>query len=105
MDATDEIMERFDFDEVYKAMKCLRREWAHKDGGMRVPSLVEIKTNARDLLERIERDYKNKPDRGHGSTSTGGFEAYWRRWDDGELEFGLSFILSEWQWTGSIDAR
>lgn len=83
----DEVMREFNFERVSKTMQSLDWRWSITSGG-RIPSLVEIRTLARQLLlDAIERK---------GLASTGGFEASYSE-TPVVPSLKLRFIVEEWR--------
>ena len=62
----DEIMDTFEFEDVYKWMETTEWAWGQPDGSFEVPNLYEIKSHARKALKEAAK---------HGFYSTGGFTA------------------------------
>ena len=91
----DDIIERFDFNKVLKAMNVLNWVWVHPDeGGSRVPNLERLKATARYLIyEAVSNDEFG------GSCSTGGFHAKVHK----DNTITLSFVLAEFT-TPNYDA-
>jgi len=77
----DSIMDWFEFERVHTAMVAL--DWSWCDYG--IPSVPEIRAEARDILEHVIRI-------GGGYVSTGGFKASLT-----EDQLSLEFIVSDWQ--------
>lgn len=76
----DDIMDSFNFDAVSKCMVLLKWGWASSEG--KVPSIFEIKKEARRLLRRVDV----------GSINTGGFKVA----IDEDNCLTLEFIVDDW---------
>lgn len=82
----EQVMSLFDFNRVEKVMRFLNWHWWDAENG--VPTLSEIKTHARVLMERLNRETDMK------GISTGGFEAF-RTYDEfGYTGIGLRFTIA-----------
>lgn len=75
------IMENFNFENVHKIMTILNWKWSMGNGEERVPSLHEIKKEAKRMLEDAVQG---------NCYSTGGFET------SNEYLLTLKFCLEEW---------
>lgn len=88
-----ECLNEFDFDKVHKVMKFLNWKWA-REAPCHVPSASELKETASKLLfECLEYSEIHKED---WTVSTGGFEANSYFEDGNIIDFGLKFIVSEY---------
>ena len=76
----DDIMDSFNFDAVSKCMVLLKWGWASSEG--KVPSIFEIKKEARRLLRRVDVC----------SINTGGFKVA----IDEDNCLTLEFIVDDW---------
>ncbi len=76
----DDIMDSFNFDAVSKCMVLLEWGWASSEG--KVPSIFEIKKEARRLLRSVNV----------GSIETGGFKVA----IDEDNCLTLEFIIDDW---------
>lgn len=77
----NKVMKNFNFENVHKVMTTLNWKWYMGNGEERVPSLSEIKKEARRMLEDAVKG---------NCYSTGGFEVKYN-----EL-LSLKFCLEEW---------
>jgi hypothetical protein len=73
-DKIDEIMDRFDFDRVHKAMVALNWKWVGA-GTSEVPSKYDLKRQARRLLNGAYETMCQEDSDGRGYLATGGFVA------------------------------
>ena len=83
----DGVMDEFDFERVHRAMMALNWKWFTSYAEDRIPTIAEIRREARRLLKDVilsNEDYIIH--------STGGFKAFK---DNGDI--GLEFILSDYQ--------
>ena len=89
----DEIMDEFDFRRVHKTMEFLNWHWGGRGvpaGELRVPSLAELRKEARRMLKDCCLE-------GHYSTESGGLRAEYFAETVDEVEWmRLSFILADW---------
>lgn len=83
-EAIENILDHFDFERIYKAMKALDWTWASTDG---VPEVPDLRKKARELLKEVS---KRKEDR--ITIGTGGFEV-----DKGDGILRLKFVIAEWE--------
>jgi len=92
------IIEKFNFERVHLTMTHLDWGWINKSIGLTVPTMLRLKTSARDLLSRAYSELMKHTDRSEYTCGTGGFEA--TCWSDpeniGEFGFTLKFVLTEW---------
>jgi hypothetical protein len=102
-DAINDIMNRFDFNEVHEAMTRMNWVWGYVDGN-RVPSVQELRRSALDLLQRTARNAAKAQKDPHSlnqdyfSLETGGFKV---TLDTARNNFTLSFMVEETScWTG-----
>ncbi len=105
-EAINDIMENFDFAKVYKIMVDYNWVWFdRKTQKTRVPTLEEIKDNARELLERAW-DQLNETEYDYSGwkeifVETGGFNAWVCECGKDvvipERHLKLRFILEEWE--------
>ena len=92
------IFERFDFEKVQKVMEFLEWRWADEMG---VPSIVSLKTTARDLLEGCVDEFERLGCPAHGmSYATGGFEAQIECYENSEPRLQLLFYVDTASSTG-----
>jgi len=82
-DKANEIMENFDFDQVYHYMKTVKWTWYDGEEENGVPSVDQIKRLARSLLTSLVHN----SDSCH-SVSTGGFQALKFPWG-----ISLNFVI------------
>ena len=80
----EDILDKFDFGKVQKAMELLEWTWA----GQGYPKIGEMRETARGLL-------KNLKSLDEGGVGTGGFLAR-KRTIEGEPFYELSFVLTSW---------
>ena len=73
----DDIMESFDFQKVHAVMRLVEWKWSC-NGELRVPTLDEIRAQARRLLDRVV--YHDPDGTGVSNCATGGFCAYRFPW-------------------------
>ena len=78
------IMERFDFARVHRAMSALQWTWSMSASG--VPSVYELRQEARRLLESVAESKKKR-----SSLSCGGLLA-----EKVKKSLRLSFEITEW---------
>lgn len=94
----DDILENFNFDKVNKAMHFLNWGW----GGVGVPNINQLKTQARDLLKGAADSRLNLFKHKHWelgvSNATGGFRATaFCNEDKTEIIYlELQFVLTDW---------
>lgn len=96
-DKIDEVIARFDFEQVHKVMTFLKWEWAYTvAGGRGVPTIGELKSTAQHLLFLAVDDYEKngKPPTG-AYVSTGGFSASVDVYRDGHDQVRLLFYVNE----------
>lgn len=89
------VINNFDFERVYKAMKELHWHWAKGDGlGATVPSIDQMKATARQLLVNVVNSHE------YSLTGTGGFWAEKSTGNKDPLDNGLilRFVLEESEW-------
>jgi hypothetical protein len=91
LETIENILDEFDFNRVHKAMAALEWHWATADDG--IPSLGELRRQARSLLE----DVYNENTSPFFMAGCGGFEAT-RTMEAGDLNkyLALKFIVAEW---------
>lgn len=82
-----EIMERFDFQRVHRAMTALDWEWITRHG-RRVPSIVELQETAQGLLREVANGNTDQ-------TSTGGLQARVSRYRCGGEDLTLEMVLTQ----------
>lgn len=85
--AINDIMNNFDFSQVWRTMSALDWGWGSPP---KVPSVEDIRATARELLTRVTSGETV-------SLSTGGFGAYYEH-----ESLILRFVLEEWD-TGFIE--
>jgi hypothetical protein len=88
----NDIMERFDFERVLKAMHALNWTWLGK-----TVTLEDLKRNAIYLMDTVSQRHTEFP-KGWKSVATGGFEARVTEMNDG-MCLSLAFCVS------SVDAH
>lgn len=90
--AADEIMERFDFQNVRSVMEFLNWTWA----GVGIPSIEQLKSTARRVLCDAVAEYERLgyPDTGM-NCSTGGFMANISKFSSGGRELSLVFYVHQ----------
>lgn len=99
--AVDDIMQNFEWNKVWKTMVALDWTWAFSTTENKVPSIEEIKSCARRLLE--ETIVKALSQGQDWSIATGGFEAKVKFYED-EDRFNkipiveLRFIVDSWEY-------
>lgn len=72
--AIDQIMDSFDFAQVYRCMKLLNWKWSiENETPNRVPFEAEIRSHARQLLKMCISDFQLNPE--NTGVSAGGFYA------------------------------
>ena len=77
-----------DFERIHIAMKALNWAWGTSQGGYEIPTVDELKREARRLLEDA---WVRK-----STISTGGFIAEYHKYDDGDVELKLIFAIENW---------
>jgi len=85
-DAIDGIMDYFNFEKVLKVMELLEWEWQDAEEG--IPTLPELRQQARRLLKMAFQEKTN--------TSTGGFHVRYESDADGGEFIQLMFAVEEW---------
>ena len=87
----EDLLDEFDFERVRQVMESVNWQWATAVDG--VPSLGELRKQARSLLEEVY----NKNPSPFFMVGTGGFEAT-RTMEIGDLNkyLSLKFVVSEW---------
>jgi hypothetical protein len=85
-DAIDGIMDYFNFEKVLKVMELLEWEWQDAEEG--IPTLPELRQQARRLLKMALQEKTN--------TSTGGFHVRYDSDADGGEFIQLMFAVEEW---------
>jgi hypothetical protein len=90
LESIEDILDRFDFQRVQKAMEALDWHWVDAEEGL--PSIAELRRQARGLLEDVYR-YQDSPSITIGC---GGFEAT-RSMEVGSLTkyLSLKFVVEE----------
>lgn len=78
-----EIMESFNFEQVYHYMKTVKWKWYDGQEADHTPSMNQIKTLARSLLTSVVRD-----DNSCSCLATGGFQALKFPWG-----ISLNFVI------------
>lgn len=90
--AAADIMERFDFNRVYKTMQAL--DWAWATSPNQPPSIQELKSTAQMLLDGCVRAWKEEALPQSGMFyGTGGFEARITCFTKGEPQLSLTFSV------------
>jgi len=89
LESVEDILDSFDFQKVQKAMTALAWHWSASKG---VPSITELNSRSRELLEDVYR-YQDSP---CITIGCGGFEAT-RIMEVGDLKkyLSLKFIVEE----------
>ena len=85
-DAIDGIMDYFDFEKVLKVMELLEWEWQDAEEG--IPTVPELRQQARRLLKMSLKEKTNP--------STGGFHVMYESREDGSEFIQLMFAVEEW---------
>lgn len=88
-----EIMDRFDFTRVQKAMVALDWRWAT---GISTPDIERLKSTAYQLMDYAITGFEGLDAEGRKygySTATGGFEARVESFSKGEPRLGLLFYV------------
>ena len=85
-DAIDGIMDYFNFEKVLKVMELLEWEWQDAEEG--IPTVPELRQQARRLLKMSLKEKTN--------TSTGGFHVMYESSEDGGEFIQLMFAVEEW---------
>ena len=85
-DAIDGIMDYFNFEKVLKVMELLEWEWQDAEEG--IPTVPELRQQARRLLKMSLEEKTN--------TSTGGFHVMYESNEDGSEFIQLMFAVEEW---------
>ncbi len=94
------IIEKFNFERVHLTMITLDWKWVThgKEFTHNVPTMLRLKTSARDLMSRAYSHLMKHTDQSEYTCGSGGFEA--TCWADpeniGEFGFTLKFVLTEW---------
>ena len=90
LETIENILDEYDFHRVHKVMEALEWHWCSADDG--IPSIGELRRQARRLLEDVYR-YEDSPYMVMGS---GGFEAT-RTMEIGDLNkyLSLKFVVEE----------
>ena len=81
----NEILNNFDFKKVNQAMKLLNWKWFYKESEDKIPTITQLKKEAKNLLKQVIDCSE------YSVCSTGGFVA--------RKEFGyllLEFVLEDW---------
>lgn len=87
-DDIDSILDEFNFEKVHQTMQALDWHWI---GNPDIPTIGELRREARKRLKEAIESYKKHPEQG-GRFNCGGFEA--TAYPDGYLR--LAFVVSEW---------
>lgn len=98
--AIKQIIKNFNFERVRDAMEHLNWTWAGSKTFSKVPSIKELKKNAKYCLKQAYKGHqkRNIPEKVCSATGTGGFLAHYLE-DDGEGYFELIFYLDTWDAT------
>ena len=99
----DDIIQNFNFGRVQDIMFKLNWRWATENGGLGIPTIVELQKCATDLLRRAAKGTMQSKENGYHpsvgyTTGAGGFQAT-AYTDDNVTEvmlLDLKFILAEW---------
>lgn len=90
LDQAQNIMDRFDFERVHKAMVALNWSWR----GEGVPSIDQLKATALQLMDYADLGYDCLIHKEFGySTATGGFEARVETFTNAPPRLSLAFIV------------
>ncbi len=93
------VIEKFNFERVHLTMKILDWGWAippvYKPDFTEIPSIVRMKTCARDLMIRAYNELITEQYGEYYVCGTGGFEATCSKEEDGKYDFVLKFVLTE----------
>ena len=90
-DDIEDILDRFDFEQVKKAMDAL--EWKYWDSEDKTVTIYELRKKARYLLNSVDAQ---KPSE-YEFVSSGGFEVERRIYPgDSKKYFYLKFVVTEW---------
>jgi hypothetical protein len=100
----DEIIDNFNWHIVAVVMEELNWRWAEADGGMSIPTKLDLKVAAQERLESAIKQAlnpKNTEDKGIGWISaSGGLKATaWRTKNYKLAQIRLEFIIEEWEAT------
>jgi hypothetical protein len=93
-DAVEDILDEFDFEKVKKVMDFLDWKWHAAEDG--VPRIAELRKSARSLLKQCAfKVLLSSEIDAESNIFTGGFRAQAYKYDD-NVNFRLSFVLTEW---------
>jgi hypothetical protein len=87
----NELITQFDFKEVHKCMTLMNWKWAGVSTENGVPSLDDIKKNAKRLVIDVIKSYLRT--KTSGSIGTGGFEISYNHYSD---YIEMKFVVAEW---------
>lgn len=94
--AAADIMDRFNFNRVYKTMQALDWRWATSSNPNQQPSIQELKSTAQMLLDGCVRAWQEQDLPQSGMFyATGGFEARITCYTEGEPQLSLSFSVED----------
>lgn len=68
----EEVLDNFDFQKVLKVMRFLNWKWATRNGDLKVPSLYQLMSTAKILLNDVVHHIGTN---GHKEASCGGLKA------------------------------
>jgi hypothetical protein len=99
----EDVLEHFDFDKCYLAMKALKWQWF----SVGIPSVEDLKYSARERLESAIKGATDKKDilplNSYYVSSSGGLKATAWRNRYGHLDaINLEFVLTEWDSDGDF---
>ena len=106
----DAIMSEFDFKKVRTVMKALKWKWVRSQSVDRVPTILELKKEARRILDNVcSEDFwdDTEKDAKYYWSSCGGFTV--RRVEDinphprGGGRLSLEFVLTDWEEEYDLD--
>lgn len=87
----EDILDRFDFEQVKKAMDAL--DWKYWDSAGKTVTIYELRKKARDLLNSADAQTPSE----YWFVSSGGFEVERRMYPkDTKKYFYLKFVVTEW---------
>ena len=92
----NQLLSGFDFDKVHKIMKHLGWTWhdsVEEDG---VPNHAELVITAQRHLSHV---YDSMGYCSENSTSSRGFCAHAKKYDDGEISLELKFVVESMNWS------
>lgn len=96
----DKVIFNFDFDKVMKVMKALNWQWYDSTTETGVPSVGQVVSLARRLLEDVVDPVKMGFN-DHYTIATGGFTATANRYEDGEILVRLQFVVADFNYSNA----